>query len=126
MSKAPKPLRRPRNSVSVTFEFIQLDETGGNQLVLNGAIDNHECRMVIDTGASRTVADLGFIQKVFPSITIGEKTLGPQLLVVLDLGHVNQTYKALGIPEVQIILGSDLLKASKAIIDYGGKQLILG
>lgn len=153
MSQAPKRLRRPRNSVSVPFEFINLDETGGNQLVLKGSVDGHECRMVLDTGASRTVADLGFIQKVFPesmlevneqlsaglgtntmqshffnakSIGIGEKELGPQLLVVLDLAHVNQTYQALEIPQVQIILGSDLLKASKAIIDYGGKQLILG
>ncbi|CAN5372715.1 hypothetical protein BH09BAC1_BH09BAC1_17570 [soil metagenome] len=153
MSNLPrKRLRRPRQSVVVPFEFIDLDE-GGNHVMLHGAINGHPCRMILDTGASRTVADLTFIQSTFPEtalesneqlsaglgtntmqshffvaneIRLGDKTIPGQLLAVLDLSHVNQTYQMLGIPEVQIILGSDILKAHKAIIDYGGMQLILG
>ncbi len=153
MSSQPvKRIRRPRKAVVIPFEFINLDEES-NHVMLRGTLNGSACRMILDTGASRTVADLSFIKNTFPEtflesneqlsaglgtntmeshffmaeeLTIGDKVVASQFLAVIDLSHVNETYRMLGIPEVQLILGSDILKAHKAIIDYGGKQLILG
>lgn len=150
--KPPKRLRRPSGAVNIPFDFIELDE-GSAHVVLQGAVNGHACRMILDTGASRTVADLSFVRQTFPltaleandqlsaglgtntmeshffmadTITVGSKAIPGQVIATLDLSHVNDTYAMLGLPQVQIILGSDILKAHKAIIDYGGKQLILG
>ena len=152
MNNATKPLRRPKGSTTIPFSFMDIDE-GSSHIVLGGSVNGHACRIILDTGASRTVADAAFIQAAFPEmaleandqpsaglgtntmeshfimvdeITVGEKILPGQLIAVLDLSHVNQTYEALGMPAVQLILGNDILKKHKAIIDYYGRQLILG
>jgi hypothetical protein len=152
IDKPAKRIRRPHKSVSIPIEFLELDE-GSTHVVVMGSVNGHECRMILDTGASRTVADLAFVNEVFPEmdmevneqpsaglgtntmeshffmaeeIIVGEKLLEGQLLAALDLSHVNDTYEMLGLPRIHIVLGSDILRAHKAIIDYGSKQLILG
>lgn len=147
-----KRIRRPKNSVAIPLDFLELDE-GSTHVVVHGSINGHACSMILDTGASRTVADLAFVNEVLPEIdmeandapsaglgtntmqshffmaeeiVVGGKELPGQLLAALDLSHVNQTYEMLGLPRVHIVLGSDILRAHKAIIDYGSKQLILG
>ena len=147
-----KRIRRPKNSVAIPLDFLELDE-GSTHVVVQGSINGHACSMILDTGASRTVADLAFVNEVLPGvdieindapsaglgtntmeshffmaeeIVVGGKELPGQLLAALDLGHVNQTYEMLGLPRIHIVLGSDILRAHKAIIDYGSKQLILG
>ncbi len=152
IDKPAKRIRRPYNSVSIPIEFLELDE-GSNHVVVMGSVNGHECRMILDTGASRTVADLAFVNEVFPEmemevneqpsaglgtntmeshffmaeeIIVGNKVLQGQLLAALDLSHVNDTYEMLGLPRIHLVLGSDILRAHKAIIDYGSKQLILG
>lgn len=147
-----KRIRRPKGSVAIPLQFLELDE-GSIHVVVQGSVNGFACSMILDTGASRTVADLAFVNEVFPEmelevneqpsaglgtntmeshffmaeeIWVGDKELPGQLLAALDLSHVNQTYEMLGLPTAHIILGSDILKAHKAIIDYGSKQLILG
>lgn len=149
---SPKRIRRPKNGVSIPIDFLELDE-GSTHVVVQGSINGHACSMILDTGASRTVADLAFVNEMLPGIdmetneslsaglgtntmeshffmaeevVVGGKELPSQLLAALDLSHVNQTYEMLGLPKIQIVLGSDILRAHKAIIDYGSKQLILG
>ncbi len=150
--KPIKRIRRPKGSVAIPLQFLELDE-GSIHVVVQGSVNGFACSMILDTGASRTVADLAFVNEVFPEmelevneqpsaglgtntmeshffmaeeIWVGDKELPGQLLAALDLSHVNQTYEMLGLPTAHIILGSDILKAHKAIIDYGSKQLILG
>lgn len=152
IDKTAKRIRRPHNSVSIPIEFLELDQDS-NHLVVLGSVNGHECRMILDTGASRTVADLAFVNEVFPGmemevndqpsaglgtntmeshffmaeeIRVGNKVLQGQLLAALDLSHVNDTYQMLGLPRIHLVLGSDILRAQKAIIDYGSKQLIMG
>lgn len=149
---AVKRIRRPANSVSVPIDFLELDE-GSTHVLVQGSVNGHVCSMILDTGASRTVADLAFVNEIMPDIDmeeneslsaglgtntmqshffmaeeieVGGKKLPGQLLAALDLSHVNQTYQMLGLPAVHVVLGSDILRAHKAIIDYGSKQLILG
>jgi hypothetical protein len=152
IDKPAKRIRRPNNSVSIPIEFLELDEDSIHVVVM-GSVNGHECRMILDTGASRTVADLAFVNEVFPEmemevneqpsaglgtntmeshffmaeeIIVGSKLMEGQLLAALDLSHVNDTYEMLGLPRIHLVLGSDILRAHKAIIDYGSKQLILG
>ncbi len=147
-----KRVRRPKNATSIPIEFLELDE-GSTHLVVQGSVNGYPCSMILDTGASRTVADLAFVNEVFPEmdmevneapsaglgtntmeshffmaeeIMVGDKEVPGQLLAALDLSHVNETYEMLGLPRIHLVLGSDILRAHKAIIDFGSKQLILG
>lgn len=153
MTDKPSPrIRRPRNAVAIPLDFLELDE-GSVHVVVMGSVNGYPCRMILDTGASRTVADLAFVNEVFPEmemevneqpsaglgtntmeshffmaeeIVVGDKVLDGQLLAALDLSHVNETYEMLGLPRIHLVLGSDILRAHRAIIDYGSMQLILG
>jgi hypothetical protein len=106
--------------------------------------------MVLDTGASRTVLDTAAIERLdlahqtyqsndeavgftnngikaqfldFPLLSIGQIKLKHLNLGVLDLSHINNTYKDLSIAPVSGILGNDLLVDLKAKIDFGRSQM---
>jgi hypothetical protein len=102
-------------------------------------------RLLVDTGASRTVFDLNRILKRFPELelqeidrlstglgaiaipgksaelkglSLGELKLTHYQTMILDLSHVNKSYIDLELPQVDGVLGSDLLSRFKAVIDY--------
>ena len=127
-------------------------EPGNYHAFINITVDNKPCRLLIDTGASKTVFDaeqiLQFVDeqefKKHPakSVGLGAKAMDTHVVVirqlllgklakkkmevaVLDLYHVNQTYSALKLPKIHGVLGSDILHKYQAIIDYGKKQLVL-
>ena len=110
------------------------------------------CRLLIDTGASRTVFDetrfrrllqdgdltalnrlstglgtdsmVGFTGRI-PKLHLGGISLLDYHAVVLNLSHVNSSYEMLGFPPIDGVLGSDLLHRFKAVIDYGTAELHL-
>lgn len=115
-------------------------------------VNGKEACMILDTGASRTVFDengitnfignnfmekndrlssgLGTTSMESKKVVINELKLGKIKLenynaIILDLTHVNQSYQKLGLAKVNGILGGDILKDYKAIIDYGTKELKL-
>jgi hypothetical protein len=45
--------------------------------------------------------------------------------VVIDLSHVNVAYAQLKQKPIDGVLGSDILKRYKAVIDYGKRKLVL-
>jgi clan AA aspartic protease (TIGR02281 family) len=127
-------------------------EDDGFHLMVEGFINKKPANFLVDTGASRTVFDQECIQRfinmavfedngklstglgtnAMPSqvTTIEQIQLGAIIIedyqaVVLDLKHVHQSYTMLGLPIIHAVLGGDILKKSKAVINYRKKQLKL-
>lgn len=136
---------------AIPFEIFELD-TEGYHLKIKALINHREVDLIIDTGASKTTFDLQFIKTCFPEedisladqlstglgtstmecfeinlahFAIGGLELSDYHVAVVDLSHVNHAYTKLELPEIQGILGNDILVRYQALIDYQHKQLWL-
>jgi hypothetical protein len=63
-----------------------------------------------------------FMIEVF---SIGELEIHDYEAVALDLENIHEMYGKLGLPRIDGIIGGDLLKRYKAVINYKGKKLRL-
>tara|TARA_B110000046_G_scaffold32429_1_gene34757 strand:- start:25949 stop:26371 length:423 start_codon:yes stop_codon:yes gene_type:complete len=125
---------------------------GGVHLALNVTLNEKQVRMVVDTGASRSVLDLHFFQELFPDTVLNEEesdsagvgasglssftSLIPSLyiesfevkeyeLALMDLSHVKASYLHLGEEAIHGVLGGDILERLKAMINYADSSLTL-
>jgi predicted aspartyl protease len=141
---------RKKKSV-IPFHVLPLDENGAH-LIVDAAINGVKVKLLIDTGASKTVFDRKRMrvlmnQKRFKKIhgmsvglgtdkmkshhasldkfSIGELVLENFHTVLLDLTIVNRSYSVLGIPPIDGVLGGDILNQFGGEINYGKKQLTL-
>lgn len=107
-------------------------------------------RLIVDTGASKTVFDKSRFEKLFPdqhvsdsdalttglgtntfpgatakiaSLKLGDLKLSNFDVLVLDLSHVNNSYRLLGFKPFDGVLGSDLLLRYNAVIDFQASML---
>ena len=130
---------------------ILIIEEDGFHLQVNILINNKPARFLIDTGASKTVFDINtisiFIEDIKPEIQdalstglgtntmlshkakinrfkIGQLEIFDFDAVLLDLSHVNKSYTQLGLPDIQGVLGGDLLLKYNAVINYREKNLV--
>jgi predicted aspartyl protease len=114
-------------------------------LFVNLTISGVDCRLLLDTGASKTVFDsekvLWFVKPdkikanesksvglgvsemethvvTLKKIKFGKLEIKKMEVAVLPIGHVNTTYQLLEIPEIDGVLGSDFLMKYEAVIDY--------
>ncbi len=135
----------------IPLEVVALQE-GSYHVFLKMKVNKKSIRVLLDTGASKTVLDKTFVEEKCKSQkteTIGQSTsslhstvsesnityikeiqldqvkLKNYLVAVIDLTHVNQTYEGVGKKPIFGIVGSDILMERKAIIDYSKKILIL-
>lgn len=140
-------------TVNIPINIVSIDEDGFH-LLIEIEINHKKANMLIDTGASRTVFDEGIIREylktedvefeenVTLSSGIGTNTMKSKAVnldllkfdtleienyhaLVLDLRHVNESYKMLKLPVIHGILGGDLLRKLKAVIYYKTKTLKL-
>lgn len=122
-------------------------EEDGFHLMIDVEVNGISARMLIDTGASRSVFDLGRIQKFFAekdpemedneqlstglgtremqsqAVWLKEFKLGELIIknypaVVIDMSHVNHSYQELKLDPIDGVLGSDILVKYGAVIDY--------
>ena len=127
-------------------------ENNGYHLLIEAILNNKKANMLIDTGASQTVFDknriTNFVGKINFDLndklstglgtnsmqshrtTIRKIKLGDILIkdydaILLDLSHVNRSYKKLKLKPIDGVVGSDLLLRYKAIINYGKPLLKL-
>jgi predicted aspartyl protease len=137
--------------ITIKLDIIPIEDDGYH-IFIDASINGKIARLLIDTGASRTVFDAGRI-KVFldqedhefekidklstglgtntmeshsvmlKEFTLGDTTFSDYYTVVLNMEHVNQSYRMLGFPEIDGVLGGDLLHELKAVIDYRKKQI---
>ena len=137
-------------TTTISIKILKLDD--GFHLLVNIRVNGKPARMLIDTGASKTVFDktriVRFLSKkkfekhdklstglgtsnmkshlaMIEKITIGKTEIKNYRSVVIDLSHVNVAYSQLKQKPIDGVLGSDILKQHKAIIDYGNKNLRL-
>lgn len=136
-------------TIKIPLQLLNI-EGDGFHLQAKAKINGKSALVIIDTGASRTVFDKTEIAKYLRTeeiaehdrvstglgtsnmqshvVTLGSFSLGKLKLanfpaVVLDLQHVNQTYEAIGFAPIAGVLGSDVLVANKAVIDFQKKTL---
>lgn len=134
---------------SIPIRFIHIEDAGIH-LAISGFVNGNLANILIDTGASQTVFDKnrvhlfsdqtefekaeklskglgtdsmeGFKFKVDQFI-IGNLVLENHEIILLDLSHVNASYKELGLAPIDMVLGGDFLKKYAAEINYGSEEL---
>ena len=137
-------------TTKIPIKILKLDD--GFHLLINISINGKPARMLIDTGASKTVFDKtrigNFLKEekfethdklstglgtsnmkshlvVIKKINIGKLEIKNYKSVVIDLSHVNVAYSEMKQKPIDGVLGSDILKQHKAVIDYGKKIMRL-
>ena len=120
--------------------------------MVQGKIHGKEAHFLVDTGASRSVFDPNTITDFIDNVafekkegmtagvgssdlesatfmievfSIGELEIHEYEAVALDLENIHEMYGKLGLPRIDGIIGGDLLKRYKAVINYKGKKLRL-
>jgi len=129
-------------TVTVPITLINLNDDGFHLLV-EIVVFGSKCWAVVDTGASRSVFDKGFIERnvedvitvedtnattlfttsntiqaVIPKFKIGKLIIKKYHAVALDLESVNEAYTLMGHPRIDAILGSDIFYEYQAKINY--------
>ncbi len=120
--------------------------------MVKGMIHGKEANFLIDTGASRSVFDPNTISTFIDDLefekkegmtagvgssdlesatfridafSIGGLEIADYEAVALDLENIHEMYEKLGLPRIDGIIGGDLLKRYKAIVNYKSKKLRL-
>ena len=140
-----------RRYIEVPIQLLDI-EGDGFHIMVKGTIHGKEANFLIDTGASRSVFDpktitdfiddIQFEKKegmtagvgssdlesstfVIDTISIGGLEINNYEAVALDLENIHEMYAKLALPHIDGILGGDLLKKYKAVINYKSKKLRL-
>ena len=131
-------------STTIPIELLTI-ENDGCHLLIPAFIGRKKARMLIDTGASKTVFDINrignYIQAenyeeneakstglgtsdmeshttTIRTFRVGELRLKNHKAILLDLSHVNHSYQLLRIKPIDGVLGSDLMLKYNAVIDF--------
>ncbi|MEA3496843.1 MAG: aspartyl protease family protein [Bacteroidota bacterium] len=132
------------------MEIIPIDEDGFHCFVDIQIENGVKARMLLDTGAAKTVFDINFLKQnkieskftkqkqdnfdledkkkneIFFTeldIKIGENEYPEFYTELIDLSPINLFYKAIEIPEIQGTIGNDLLYYFDAVIDFENEKL---
>lgn len=140
-----------RRYIEVPIQLLDI-EGEGFHIMVSGMIHGKEASFLIDTGASRSVfvpktittfiEDIQFEKKEGMSAGVGSSDLESATFVIdrlgigaleitdyeavaLDLENIHEMYGKLGLPHIDGIIGGDLLKRHKAVINYRSNKLRL-
>jgi len=139
--------------MTVPIEILKIkdDLRDGYHILCRTRINKKEFRMLLDTGSSMTIFDKKKSKDISKNqvepnnqsvlsvgnsnikseyIVIDEMVLGDIVLkdyktVLIDLDYLNQHFKNNGEPQIDGIIGGDILFKYNAIIDYDKKYMIL-
>ncbi len=137
---------------NIPLELMKI-EGDGFHLMIEAEVNGKAVRMLVDTGASKTVFDKTRLQSLvedgaeeyyedleqlstglgtnsmqgqvaeLDSFKFGDVEIKDYPVVVLDMDHVNQSYEMLGDRGIDGVLGSDILKKYDAVIYFKKKVL---
>jgi hypothetical protein len=137
--------------INIPLHIIDLQDDGYHLLV-EVKVGRSRYKVVLDTGASKTVFDQTMLAQahtnvnvqstdrlsaglgtltmqsftaVLPELKIGRLKLPDFEVAVLDLSTINQAYAQLNHPQVLGVLGGDILMRYNAVIDYGKQKMSL-
>ncbi len=135
----------------IRLQIVEI-EAKNVHLFVEIKVGDKPCRMLVDTGASKTVFDAKHVLKYvketkikqhesksvglgvsemetkvvkLKKLQIGQLTIKQLEVAILDLAHVNATYKGIKLPEIDGVMGGDLLMKYQAVIHYGKSYLKL-
>ncbi len=133
----------------IPFLVIPIEDDGYH-ILTHGIINGMAASFLIDTGASRCVFDEHNIRKFLTeeqfaeneklSTGLGTNTMPTKVVnieqirfgslhinnydaVAIDLSHIGESYAQLGLPQIDGVLGSDLLNEYKCVINYKKRKL---
>ena len=133
------------------YHKIFLKNNGAGHFKIHTKINGTSGNFILDTGASHTVVDKAAAEKFTLKFSskaskdaggLGNSALKTRksigniidlkgfqikkaVLIAIDLSHVNNTLKNGGSGRIDGVIGSDILKKHKALIDYSEKVLYL-
>ncbi len=136
--------------LSQGFSVLELERTQTDHFAIAAEINGVAGRFIVDTGASNTCVGLDRIahfgmesegseikaagagsSELETAVSAGNRLLigtweqtGLQV-VLIDLSHVNQALANHEAPPVDGILGADVLRLGRAVIDYEKNRLFL-
>ena len=137
--------------ITIPLQIIDLHEDGFHLLV-EAVVFGQNFKLVLDTGASKTVFDQSMLMEAKPELAIeqsnrlstglgtnsmtsfttlisdlqiGDLHFPPFQVAVLDLTTINYAYEQLNHPKVLGVLGGDLLMNYRAVIDYSEQTLVM-
>lgn len=140
-----------RRFIEVPIQLLDI-EGEGFHIMVKGMIHGKEASFLIDTGASRSVfdpktitafiEDIQFEKKEGLSAGVGSSDLESATFVIdrlgigaleitdyegvaLDLENIHEMYGKLGLPHIDGIIGGDVLRRHKAVINYRSRKLRL-
>ena len=140
-----------RRYIEVPLQLLDI-EGEGFHIMVRGTIHGKEANFLIDTGASRSVFDpktiatfiddIQFEKKegmtagvgssdlesstfVIDTFSLGDLEIHDYEAVALDLENIHEMYNKLGLPHIDGILGGDLLRRHRAVVNYKAKKLRL-
>ncbi|MFI5148407.1 MAG: retropepsin-like aspartic protease [Bacteroidia bacterium] len=136
---------------TVPIRLLRLNDLGYH-FVFRIKINGKQARMLIDTGASNTVFDksriAAFLKEgeltsynklstglgtnsmetmatLIDKLELGMLTIRSYPAMILDLSHVNISYAGMNLHPIDGVLGGDILKKHRAVIDCGKKTMTL-
>jgi len=137
---------------NIPLELMNI-EGDGYHLMIDAEVNGKPVRLLVDTGASKTVFDKTRLQALvedgaeehyedleqlstglgtnsmqgqvaeLDSFKFGDVEIKEYPVVVLDMDHVNQSYEMLGDRGIDGVLGSDILKKYDAVIYFKKRVL---
>ncbi|MBE7177619.1 MAG: clan AA aspartic protease [Mucilaginibacter polytrichastri] len=137
--------------IEIPLEVIDL-EGDGYHLLLNVIVAEKPFKLVLDTGASKTVFDQQMVENLIgaehilasertstglgatgiPSFTAVIDRIGfdglvleNQEVAILNLSTINEAYQELINEPILGVLGSDILMAKQAVIDFAKQSVLL-
>ncbi|MCK5846363.1 MAG: clan AA aspartic protease [Bacteroidales bacterium] len=140
-----------KNICNIELELVDI-EGDGFHLMVAAKIGRKKVRLLVDTGASKSVFDKNRIANILGkedfesmeqlSTGLGTNTMQSQMteiktfsigkvkiknsqIVIMDLSHVNESYDMIGDKGIDGVLGSDFLEYHNAVIYYKGPKLKL-
>ncbi len=135
----------------IKLKIVRIDSRGCH-LAVAGKINGKKANLIVDTGASQTVFDKKRIESFLghqqfeksealstglgtnsmeshlvkiPGLILGDFIIKDNKMILLDLSHVNESYELMKLKPVDGVIGGDILKKYKGVIDYGKKVLVL-
>ena len=117
------------------YVYLPLILTATDHFEINAKINSIKGRFILDTGASNTcigidrIEHFNLVSQESKIKAAGAGATNMELkklkIVLFDLKHVNEALVAHNAKPVDGIIGADILKKSKAIIDYDKKCIYL-
>ena len=142
---------RHKKITTIPIQLLNI-EGEGFHLLIESFINGKAARILVDTGASKTVVDKKRINNfvAVPELKLSEQlstglgtntmeshtTIIDQLQIgtlliknyrtyIIDISHVNTSYERLKLEPIDGVLGSDIMLQYRAVVDYGKKILML-